>query len=192
MATVKVWAEACLLAAPADVDGVAFVNMVLADVAETEAIISAYEEAVQSSRIRGARRGKLVPRLLEKRRRARTAGGMPSHRRRGRARPPSGSSRSEKPSSRRNGPLSERQGMGHKPWQRWRAQARASRPGGGCWRKVNKRQSKSSSCSRTREACRRLRLDLHCKRKKEQGIRRKRGRGKERKRKSALCACACC
>jgi len=70
---VKVWAEACLLAAPADVDGVAFVNMVLADVAETEAIISAYEEAVQSSRIRGARRGKLVPRLLKKCRR--TAGG---------------------------------------------------------------------------------------------------------------------
>lgn len=46
MATLKVWAEACLLAAPGDEDTIVRVDMALADVAQTEAIWAAYWEGV--------------------------------------------------------------------------------------------------------------------------------------------------
>jgi len=46
MATLKVWAEACLLAAPADDDVIAHVNIALADVAEMEVILAAYWEGL--------------------------------------------------------------------------------------------------------------------------------------------------
>lgn len=51
----QVWAEACLLAAPVDERAIAHVNIVLADVAETEAILAAYEEAVLENTRQGKR-----------------------------------------------------------------------------------------------------------------------------------------
>jgi len=162
MATLKVWAEASMLAAPADDDVIVHVNMVLADVAETEAILAAYWEGVleETRREVGEQRAEAAAVMAEGEEGAVASSGKSkaAKRKQQKRKAQQQKKQAAEAAAAAGAVAAAGRGRGDKPRRRWRAQTRASMTGGCWWRKGSKRQSKSSSCSRTREVWRLLRL----------------------------------